>query len=89
MPQPGHTLTLHRSESRSRLLLLVFSETNFNLLVASLPVIDGYQTVNGNRVLLAGQTDLVENGIYIADGTLPWERSADMADGSNGKGRML
>ena len=39
-------------------------------------VIDGHQTVEGERVLVVNQTDPIENGIYCA-ATTPWLRAPD------------
>ena len=44
-----------------------------------LPEIDGVQLSGGERVLLTGQTDASENGIYEADAA-GWSRSSDAND---------
>jgi len=41
-----------------------------------LRVVDGVQTVAGDRVLLTNQTSSVDNGIWVVD-TGQWRRSAD------------
>lgn len=46
-----------------------------------LPVIDGVQTVAGDRVLVRDQTNQTQNGIYVAS-VFPWVRDVDF-DGSN------
>lgn len=44
--------------------------------------VDGVSVIAGNRVLVAGQTDPIENGIYVvAAGS--WTRSSDMAAASS------
>jgi hypothetical protein len=47
-----------------------------NLDLDGLETIDGVALAAGDRVLVTGQTDTTENGIYVAD-TGEWERSAD------------
>jgi hypothetical protein len=51
-----------------------------NITLAGLQTISGYTTVEDDRVLVKGQTDPVENGIYMAS-TGQWRRSKD-ADGN-------
>jgi hypothetical protein len=53
---------------------------NIDLATGTLLVIDGVQTVAGDRVLVKNQTDPTENGIYVA-ATGAWTRSEDQ-DGS-------
>ena len=62
----------------------VHEHSNFDTATGGLPIIDGYQTVAGDRVLLSGQTDPIDNGIYIAAAGA-WSRSADMATGDTVK----
>ena len=57
------------------------SSTSNHALTAGLPVMDGLQTQEGWRVLLLGQTDRTQNGLWVVSGTGPWTRAAD-ADGS-------
>lgn len=45
--------------------------------LSGLPIIDGVQLVNGDRVLLAAQTSPETNGIYVAT-TSGWTRTADV-----------
>jgi hypothetical protein len=45
---------------------------------AGLPTIDGYTVVNGDRVLLTGQTNPAFNGIWIASSSVSWSRASDM-----------
>jgi hypothetical protein len=49
-----------------------------NINLQGLPIIDGYQTVIGNRVLVKNQEDATQNGIYVVS-TTTWSRSADMS----------
>lgn len=51
-----------------------------NITLSGLPVIDGYQTVAGDRVLVTGQTTAMQNGIYVA-ATGAWSRADDCAIG--------
>lgn len=51
-----------------------------NIALAGLQTIAGYTTVENDRVLVIGQTNPVENGIYMAS-TGSWTRSRD-ADGN-------
>jgi hypothetical protein len=54
--------------------------TNINLVTGGLLVIDGYQTVVGDRVLVKNQTSASENGIY-AVAAFAWTRSSDADTG--------
>lgn len=56
-----------------------------NQTLSGLPVIDSVQTISGDRLLLTGQTNPVQNGIFIAAAG-SWARSADMAAGSSASG---
>lgn len=46
------------------------------------PIIDGVNLQPGDRILLTGQTDPVENGVYVWSATT-WSRATDWATGSN------
>lgn len=53
------------------------STADIDLTTGGLLIVDGYQTVDGDRVLVKDQADLTQNGIYIAAaGT--WVRASDM-----------
>jgi hypothetical protein len=53
------------------------STGNIDLTTGGLLVVDGYQTVAGDRVIVKDQTTTADNGIYdVAAGT--WIRAADM-----------
>jgi hypothetical protein len=54
-----------------------------SLTLSGLPVIDGHQVENGNRVLVVDSADAIVNGIYVASAG-SWSRAADMAIGSDG-----
>lgn len=49
---------------------------NVDLATGGLIVVDGYQTVEGDRILVKAQTDATQNGIYVASSGA-WVRSAD------------
>lgn len=51
-----------------------------NITLAGLQTISGYTTVEGDRVLVKGQSNAVDNGIYMAS-TGSWSRAKD-ADGN-------
>jgi hypothetical protein len=51
-----------------------------NTVLSGLLVVDGITTVNGDSVLVVGQTDKTTNGIYVVTGTT-WSRRSD-ADGN-------
>jgi len=54
--------------------------------------IDGITLADGNRVLLSGQTDASENGVYdavTATNPATWTRVADMAATGGASGRMV
>ena len=56
-----------------------------NITLSGTQTIDGVALTAGQRILVAAQTDAIENGIYVvAAGS--WSRSADMAVGSNAAG---
>ena len=56
-----------------------------NITLSGTQTIDGVALNSGDRVLLTGQTNAVDNGIYVvASGA--WSRSSDMANGSNAAG---
>ena len=52
--------------------------TTANINLTGLPIIDGYQTEVGSRVLAKNQDDNTENGIYVAS-TTTWSRADDMS----------
>jgi len=63
----------------------VVASTGSNNVLVGLPLIDFVQTVAGDRVLLTGQTNPVENGAYnVAVG--PWTRVADLTTGDSAEG---
>ncbi|MGL5283961.1 MAG: hypothetical protein ACRC8W_19850 [Plesiomonas shigelloides] len=55
---------------------VVATVANVDLATGGLLVVDGYQTVAGDRILVKSQTDPVENGIYVAAAGA-WSRSTD------------
>lgn len=54
----------------------VATVANIDLATGGLLVVDGYQTLEGDRVLVKDQTNPVENGIYTASAGA-WVRTAD------------
>jgi hypothetical protein len=52
--------------------------TEVNIVLEGLQTIDGVLLEEGNRVLVAQQTDARDNGIYVAD-TGPWRRAKDFS----------
>ncbi|MDP2825972.1 MAG: hypothetical protein Q8O52_25190 [Sulfuritalea sp.] len=46
-----------------------------NIALANLPILDGVTLVNGDRVLITGQTDSTQNGVYVA-GAGAWIRAS-------------
>ena len=54
-------------------------EADFDIATGGLPILDGYQVLNGDRALLHGQTDSSENGIYVASAGA-WVRAGDADD---------
>lgn len=55
---------------------LAATDTNIDLAVGGLLVVDGYQTVEGDRILVKSQTDATQNGLYYAS-TGVWVRTED------------
>lgn len=53
-----------------------------NVALAGTPIIDSYQVVAGDRVLLRGQTDPIENGPWVSAAGA-WSRPTDFANGSS------
>ena len=51
--------------------------TESNITLSGLPVIDGYQVVAGDRVLVKAQTTASQNGVYVAAAG-SWSRSSDL-----------
>src|ERR1041384_4504730 len=49
----------------------------------SLPDVDGYQTIENDRVYLGAQSNTIENGIWIVHELSAWERPPDFADGNS------
>jgi len=47
-----------------------------NITLAGLQTIDGYVTLQGDRILVLGQIDQSQNGIYLAS-TIGWTRASD------------
>ena len=60
---------------------------NTDVIVGS--IIDDYTLVNGDRVLIKNQTNAIQNGIYIVDGSNPPTRSVDLDDGMNAAGTFM
>lgn len=50
-----------------------------NISLSGTPVIDGYQTVVGDRVLAIGQTTASANGVYVVAATGSWQRAIDLS----------
>lgn len=61
--------------SPSRLGEEVRAVASGNITLANLPTIDGVALANGDRVLVAGQTDSAQNGVYVA-GAGAWIRAS-------------
>lgn len=52
-----------------------------NLMLSTLPIVDDVQLQEGDRVLVAGQSDSKQNGIYLASANA-WTRAKDMSKSS-------
>jgi hypothetical protein len=65
----------------------VVMEANFNVTAGGTTTIDGVSVVAGDRVLLVGQTDPIQNGVYVvASGA--WSRPATEDETTELKGAM-
>jgi hypothetical protein len=64
----------------------VTSQTN--IVLSGTQMIDGVNTVDGNIVLLRGQTDPIENGMWVVHAGA-WARHADMPAGSHAGGSFV
>jgi hypothetical protein len=58
--------------------------TTSQISLSGLPIIDGVQTISGDRILVKDQINPIENGIYIVNGpNTSWTRSTDARDKLN------
>lgn len=76
MPNLAQVQSLIAGNLATKEAVATESDSDFDIATGGLPLMDGYQLQDGDRVLLHAQTDATENGIYIAD-TGGWSRSAD------------
>lgn len=88
LPSSLQVLSLNEipySESVTRLVdlapALVVSTTNIDVITGGLLVVDGVALAINDRVLLVGQTDPVENGLWLAQSG-SWSRPGDFATGN-------
>ena len=59
--------------------------TTENITLSGLQTIDGVLVASGERVLVKNQTDMTENGYYLASSG-PWSRTLDMGIGDSASG---
>ena len=76
IPNLAQVQTIAEGLSVLKEAVSVDGDNNFDIATGGLTTMDGYAIQDGDRVLLHGQTDAKENGIYIA-GTGAWSRSDD------------
>jgi len=62
--------------------------TTANITLSGLQTIDGYTTLEGDRILVKDQTTASENGIYIARG-IAWTRAEDLEAGGGAAGTAI
>lgn len=62
--------------------------TSVNITLSGLQLLDNYQLVNGDRVLVKNQSNASQNGIYTASAAA-WSRSADANTGSELEGAAI
>lgn len=70
---------------------LVYSASNVaNICSGTLPSIDGVAIADGNRILLGGQTNLQQMGVWVAhDSPTAWARPSDFAQGTGAANTYL
>lgn len=76
IPNLSQVQTIAEGLSVLKEAVAVDGDNNFDIATGGLTTMDGYAIQDGDRVLLHGQTDTTENGIYVAS-TGAWSRSAD------------
>ena len=76
LPNLGQVQTIAEGLAVLKEAVHVEGDNNFDIATGGLTTMDGYSIQDGDRVLLHGQTDASENGIYVAS-TGAWSRSAD------------
>lgn len=76
IPNLSQVQSLVAGLSNVKEAVAVDADSNFDIATGGLPIIDAYQVLDGDRVLLHSQTDTTENGIYIA-GAGAWTRATD------------
>ena len=76
LPNLGQVQTIAEGLAVLKEAVTVDGDNNFDISTGGLTTLDGYSVQDGDRVLLYGQTDASENGIYVAS-TGAWSRSAD------------
>ncbi len=59
-----------------------------NVALTGTPTIDGVSTIAGDRVLLSGQTNAVQNGIWVTAAGA-WSRPSDFATGDSAGGSFI
>ena len=67
-----------------KLIVIAVATTNV-VTLTGLPIIDGVQLLEGDRVLLTNQTSGINNGIYKVNAT-EWHRANDLENGTNAAG---
>lgn len=78
--------TLLGNYSSWKLPVVVISSSNITL--SGEQTIGSTNVISGDRVLVNGQTNSIDNGIYIASNGI-WYRSADLPDGSIASGSLV
>lgn len=67
---------------KARTTCAAASTANLTYPFTGTPIIDGYQTVVGDRILIKNQTTQSQNGVYVVPASGNWQRATDFDEWS-------